>query len=203
MENNIKFSVPRPCHEDWNAMTLKEKGRFCGVCSKTVVDFTTLDNAKVQEYLVQNKGARMCGRFTNEQLSPEFKITVPQSVLYQKRSFHKAFLLALFVVMGTTLFSCKNFNNQTLGEVAVIEDSTSIPKAEQVYEVGKASPDSSKSYKVLPPPPPAKSHKLKFAKQTPEEKENVFSRGVVGIVVAEPLPAETDTTSTGTLKQDN
>jgi hypothetical protein len=204
MKDAIKFSVPKPCHEDWNAMTPDQKGRFCSACSKTVVDFTNLDNTEVQEYLSENKGSRICGRFTSEQLSPEFKLTVPQSVLYQKRSFHKAFLLALFVTMGTTLFSCKNFNNQTLGEVSIIEDSTSVQKdtAEQVYEVGEVAPDSFVKGKVLPPPPPPKKHEVKFVKSAPEN-DHGFRSGVVGIVVAEPLTPEIDTTSAGTLKQDN
>lgn len=204
MKDTIKFSVPKPCHEDWNAMTPSQKGRFCSACSKTVVDFTNLDNTEVQEYLSENKGSRICGRFTSEQLSPEFKLIVPQSVLYQKRSFHKAFLLALFVTMGTTLFSCKNFNNQTLGEVAVIEDSTSVQKdtIEQAYEVGEVAPDSSVKGKVLPEPPKAKIDEVKFVKPAPEN-ESGFRRGVVGIVVAKPQPQETDTIADGTLKQDN
>jgi hypothetical protein len=204
MKDAIKFSVPKPCHEDWNTMTPDQKGRFCSACSKTVVDFTNLDNTEVQEYLSENKGSRICGRFTSEQLSPEFKLTVPQSVLYQKRSFHKAFLLALFVTMGTTLFSCKNFNNQTLGEVSIIEDSTSVQKdtAEQAYEVGEVAPDSSVKGKVLPEPPKAKIEEVKFVKPVPEN-DHGFRSGVVGIVVAEPLTPEIDTTSAGTLKQDN
>lgn len=106
--------------------------------------------------------------------------------------------------MGTTLFSCKNFNDQTLGEVAVVEDSTSIQKdtAEQIYEVGEVATHESVKGKVLPEPPKAKIDEVKFVKPSPE-KMNSLSRGVVGIVVAEPLPAEIDTTSAGTLKQDN
>ena len=38
-------------------------------------------------------------------------------------SFHKAFLLILFIVMGSTLFSCKNFNDEYVtGEPVVVED---------------------------------------------------------------------------------
>lgn len=193
MKDTIKFSVPKPCHEDWNAMTPDQKGRFCAACSKTVVDFTNLDNTEVQEYLSENKGSRICGRFTNEQLNPKFKLTVPQSVLYQKRSFHKAFLLALFVTMGTTLFSCKNFNNQTLGEVSVIEDSISVQKntGEQAYEVGEVAPDSSVKGKVLPEPPKPKINEVKFFKPVQSEEIEVeVSDVTVGIVM--PSPPDTE-----------
>ena len=40
MESKFKITIPKPCHEDWNAMTPEETGRFCSVCTKGVVDFT-------------------------------------------------------------------------------------------------------------------------------------------------------------------
>lgn len=150
-ENIIKFSIPKPCHENWNEMTPDEKGRFCAVCFKSVVDFTTFDENKVQDYLMQNQNKKICGRFKNEQLTPKFVFAVPQSVLIQKRSFRKAFLLVLFVVMGTTLFSCKNQDGQTVGEIAIENDS--IDKTSDVIDgevlLGKVNNDSTNSDKFV------------------------------------------------------
>ncbi len=42
----LKLSIPKPCHEDWAAMTPNEQGRHCAVCAKTVTDFTQMSVMK-------------------------------------------------------------------------------------------------------------------------------------------------------------
>ncbi|MGH2664513.1 hypothetical protein [Flavobacterium sp.] len=121
MEEKFKITIPKPCHEDWNAMTSDETGRFCGSCVKSVVDFTKMNASEIQEYFTLNQGKNVCGRFKNEQVNT-FNLQIPQSILNKKMTFRKAFLLALFVVMGTSLFSCKNSEGFPLGEVAVVND---------------------------------------------------------------------------------
>lgn len=123
------ISIPKPCHENWDAMLLEEKGRFCNSCSKTVIDFTKSSDEEIANYFQNNIGIKTCGRFKKEQLK-SVKIEIPEHIIYQQTSFRKAFLLALFVTMGTTLFSCKDQNNfnQTLGEIVVVEDSISNVK---------------------------------------------------------------------------
>jgi hypothetical protein len=122
METKFKITVPKPCQENWNAMTPKETGRFCSACTKTVVDFTKMGTDEIQEYFAQNREEKVCGRFKNEQVN-RLTIPIPKSVLEQKMSFQKAFLLSLFVVMGSTLFSCKNHNNDSVtGEPVLVED---------------------------------------------------------------------------------
>ena len=122
MEPKFKIDIPKPCHEDWNAMTPNEKGKFCSVCNKGVVDFTEMRAVEIQTYFLKNQGQQICGRFKNEQMSATFDLLIPQNVFKQRMSFHKAFLLILFVVMGSTLFSCKNHDNATLGEVSIAQD---------------------------------------------------------------------------------
>lgn len=121
MDTKLRITVPKPCKENWNSMSTEEKGRFCNVCTKSVVDFTKMKSPEIQNYFIKNKDVNVCGRFKNEQLDT-FNIIIPQSVLTQQISFQKTFLLALFIVMGTTLFSCKNNEGFPLGEVAVVED---------------------------------------------------------------------------------
>ena len=193
MENKGKFSIPKPCHEDWNTMTQEEKGRFCSVCSKTVFDFTLSSNEQIQEHLDKKKGQRVCGRFRDDQLKPRHIFTVPHSVIYQNRSFHKAFLLALFVVMGTSLFSCKNHSGQTVGEIAVENDllNQQNDTVAVAYEVGEAVPDPSKPGKALPPPPKPKIDEVKFVKPVPPEEIDIEIPNVtVGIIMPDRPPAE-------------
>ncbi|WGD34757.1 carboxypeptidase-like regulatory domain-containing protein [Olleya sp. YS] len=66
MRTEIRVTIPEPCHEDWNTMTPKDRGRYCKVCEKTVVDFTN----KTDEYIVKTyeKEGKLCGRFKQQQL---------------------------------------------------------------------------------------------------------------------------------------
>jgi Gram-negative bacterial TonB protein C-terminal len=105
-------------------MTPDPTGRFCSSCTKSVVDFTNKSTEEIQQYFIENSGAKVCGRFKNEQVH-KVPIPIPRSVLEQQMPFHKAFLLILFIVMGSTLFSCKNHNDDFVtGEPAVVEDDT-------------------------------------------------------------------------------
>lgn len=67
MKRETFVSIPQPCHESWEAMTLQEQGRFCASCAKTVIDFSQMSDAQVLNYLSQSTG-RLCGRFAQDQV---------------------------------------------------------------------------------------------------------------------------------------
>lgn len=122
MQKYYSILIPKPCHEDWNAMTPKEKGRFCNSCVKTVIDFTKMDTYEIQDFINENKGNRVCGHFKQSQLD-SINIHIPSQVLIARKSFHKTFLLALLIVMGTTLMNCtnKNGDKQKIDSIEVID----------------------------------------------------------------------------------
>jgi len=121
MERKHKITIPKPCHEDWDNMTPKDNGRFCLSCSKTVVDFTAMLPEEIQQYFISNKN--VCGRLKSEQLS-EINIQIPSQILHSQIHYRKIFLLALFIAMGTTLFSCqdKDGNKKKIDTIEVVED---------------------------------------------------------------------------------
>lgn len=153
---NTPFSVPKPCHENWDAMTPAEQGRFCSQCSKTVTDFTQMSHEQIVIYLRQNSSNRVCGRFRSDQLNEQkTAISIPRAVLYSQTKFINMFLLALLITMGSMLFSCKN---STKGEVSETSSDTisklSPPKTTGIT-LGIVSPnDSIATDSVVPPPPP-------------------------------------------------
>jgi TonB-dependent SusC/RagA subfamily outer membrane receptor len=63
----MKLIIPKPCHENWNAMTPVEKGRFCSVCRKTVKDFTKLSDDEIIQDLAIN--SNICVNATSDQLN--------------------------------------------------------------------------------------------------------------------------------------
>ncbi|HEX8315320.1 MAG TPA: hypothetical protein VF609_10015, partial [Flavisolibacter sp.] len=70
-----KFSIkiPTPCHEDWNEMTPKDKGRFCDSCQKTVIDFSPMSDRQIADFF-KRPAASICGRFHLDQLEREIHI---------------------------------------------------------------------------------------------------------------------------------
>ncbi|MFL9835247.1 hypothetical protein [Chryseobacterium terrae] len=64
----MKITIPKPCHENWETMTLQEKGRFCGVCSKTVRDFTKNSDDEILDYFSDSSSENVCGNFYRSQL---------------------------------------------------------------------------------------------------------------------------------------
>lgn len=51
------------CHENWDGMSSVEKGRFCAVCHKKVVDLSSADKRTILG-TIQSAGNSICVRFT-------------------------------------------------------------------------------------------------------------------------------------------
>lgn len=122
MKKHYSIAIPKPCHEDWNKMSPRDKGKFCSSCSKTVVDFTKMNTYEIQDFIHQNKDKRVCGHFKQAQLD-SINLHIPSKVLEQRLNFHKLFLLALLITMGTSLMNCtnKNGNSQKIDSIEVID----------------------------------------------------------------------------------
>jgi hypothetical protein len=60
------INIPEPCHQQWQQMGAVNNGRYCNTCSKTVVDFTAMNNDEVIAYLSTTNN--VCGNFSQHQL---------------------------------------------------------------------------------------------------------------------------------------
>lgn len=169
MDKKHKVSIPEPCHENWNKMTPKDNGRFCLSCSKTVIDFTTMLPDEIQHFFIQNQNNKICGRFRKSQLD-SVTIQIPSRVLYAQTNYYKMFLLALFVAMGTTLFSCqsKEGKKQKIDKVEVVTDT--ITKERIMVGDVPINPNDSVQNHLPPPPPPPKVDQVKFVKEKTQTK---------------------------------
>lgn len=125
MNNKHKITITEPCQENWDNMIPNENGRFCMNCAKTVIDFSLMLPEEIQHFFIQNQNEKICGRFKNSQLEA-ITIQIPIEVLYTQTNYHKMFLLALFIAMGTTLFSCqdKEGNINKIDKIEIVEDSS-------------------------------------------------------------------------------
>ncbi len=87
----IKISIPEPCHEDWEKMTPTQKGKFCGVCTKEVFDFTSNSDEEIVKHFQQNEN--VCGRFHISQL--DRKLIVNRKKRNHWLSYVASFLLPM------------------------------------------------------------------------------------------------------------
>ena len=76
---NNRLKIETPCHEDWTKMSPNKDGRHCGLCDKTVIDFTVMSQEEITNYLTHNNKAQICGRI----LVPRKKETAIQIKLNQ------------------------------------------------------------------------------------------------------------------------
>ncbi|GAA5097014.1 hypothetical protein GCM10023210_31520 [Chryseobacterium ginsengisoli] len=63
------INIPNPCSENWEMMSPREKGKFCSVCNKCVIDFTQKYPDEIQRIIEEKKDEEVCGRFYNHQLN--------------------------------------------------------------------------------------------------------------------------------------
>ena len=99
------ISIPKPCHENWNEMSPRDKGAFCKVCAKTVIDFTSLSDEEVKNYFLKYQDQKTCGRFRNQQLT-DAENPLPQ-LLVASIPFWKKFLAIVFILFGSFLSGCE------------------------------------------------------------------------------------------------
>lgn len=97
---HIIINIPKPCHEDWDKMTPEMHGRFCGSCSKSVIDFSTWSDAQLYNFFASNN-ERICGRFMATQVGRQIHFPPqPHSRLYR---IAVALGLTLLFVQGSDL----------------------------------------------------------------------------------------------------
>ena len=74
-----ELKIETPCHEDWTKMSPNKEGRHCGICDKTVVDFTVMSQEDIANYLSHNSKAQICGRIlVPRKKEPTFQIKLNQ-----------------------------------------------------------------------------------------------------------------------------
>jgi hypothetical protein len=70
-----KINIAEPCSQNWNSMIPNKNGKFCNSCSKTVVDFTKMENLEIQKYLIENSSKEsICGHFKSNQIETKSNI---------------------------------------------------------------------------------------------------------------------------------
>jgi hypothetical protein len=128
MKSKIKIAIQNPCHENWQAMSATEKGRFCTSCQKNVFDFTTASDRQIVE--AYNKDKNLCGRFLNTQLNRDLVKPKEKSGIWLATTSAIISFLALGnqkLAAQETVKTEQTPNKVLLGEPAVVQ-STEKPE---------------------------------------------------------------------------
>ncbi len=130
MAKKLQLSVPKPCHENWDAMTATEKGKFCGSCNKQVIDFSTMSDRELAQFFKKPSTGSVCGRFMNDQLDRQ--IEIPKKRIPWLKYFFQVALPALFM-------SRAGAQQVKMGQVArpPVKDTIQQPLDRELMTVGK------------------------------------------------------------------
>lgn len=154
-ENLFKIYIPEPCHEDWGKMTPNEKGAYCKVCAKTVVDFSEKTDEDVQKFLLDNAENKICGRFRLSQIESEetpklkLKIEMPKwefpGFLIPVLTPFRATALALMLCASAMLSSCGGVgygggDDRKLAGTVVAVDTTKNTEIDETMIQGGITP---------------------------------------------------------------
>lgn len=100
--NTMKLSIPEPCHENWNEMTAKQKGKFCGSYQTEVTDFSKMTKIEIKEFFINKATNNTCGRFDARQIAEFNRPEVKTRKRNSKPWWIAAATILLFAKQGFT-----------------------------------------------------------------------------------------------------
>ncbi len=124
-KTSIQYSIAEPCHEKWGKMTPIDQGRFCDSCAKAVVDFTTMTDRQVIQYMSTTTES-VCGRMSSHQLNRPFtQLEIGNSHSFSLRA----------LVLGTAISTFSATSAQAQGEIKTVSHTKGKVAVEQVEVV--------------------------------------------------------------------
>jgi hypothetical protein len=131
MSKKLQLSIPKPCHENWDAMTPVQQGKFCGSCQKQVVDFSNLSDRQVAEFFKKPSTGSVCGRFMTDQL--DRAIEIPKKRIPWLKYFFQ-FAIPAFLV------SMKASSQKTQGKIKMTTVTKDTTRQEMFPTMGMVAP---------------------------------------------------------------
>ena len=120
-----QIEIKKPCHENWDAMKLNEKGRFCTSCQTIVIDFTTKTPEEISSILSATSNQHTCGHFYRWDVKTDNKI---DNLIWKlnTKGFRYA---ALLIISLLILVGCRARKGKTHYRNGPVNESTE-PKVE-------------------------------------------------------------------------
>lgn len=124
----MNISINKPCHEDWSKMTPNDKGAFCAVCTKDVMDFSKKTVEEIKAFFSKPIKGKVCGRFKEEQLEEiSFESFLERFAGYR---LSKKVLVIVALSFASWFMGASDLQAQTsikMGKVAPVKTHTVTP----------------------------------------------------------------------------
>lgn len=127
------FTVPKPCHQNWQNMLPEEKGRFCTACKTKVYDFTKSSNEEIQKIYDQENG-NICGKFDDTQVLQftKFQNVVLRVERFTQNHFSKSGILVSAVSLLMGISGCtKKIEKQSVDSYGSSDSSNIVKDASE------------------------------------------------------------------------
>jgi hypothetical protein len=155
----LHLPIADPCHEDWDAMDPRERGRFCQRCSKDVHDLSSMTEDEAREFLRERAGTRVC---VNYRYHDDGRI--------QFRAPTRVAALAATAAAVTTLAACTPHDPPRTDPAPIQQPSEPPPAVGGTIEVPTEPPAPNQMLGQMPaPPPPEPIHVRKGDVAVPNE----------------------------------
>jgi len=166
----MRITIPKPCHENWEAMQPEEGGRHCAACAFKVQDLSSASDAELIERIAEGQMPK-CARFRTSQLnrllvataavglsdSAAAKETAPANLhvtplesLWSKMDHH--FVYGDIIIPERTLLG---FVNMQAVPCDIPPHPTQLEPKESTDSISKATPASPNAPPSEPNPIPA------------------------------------------------
>jgi hypothetical protein len=123
-KKTFQINIPEPCNESWDKMTPQEKGRFCGNCKKTIIDYSLQPDRVIAQAIKEGNG-KICGRFRTDQLQRDI-VLEPQ--FYQNTRWKTFGLMLSGLLAAGALKGQDNQNHLSATPSFEVSTNTSVKK---------------------------------------------------------------------------
>ncbi|MDO6440469.1 hypothetical protein Q4534_23795 [Cyclobacterium sp. 1_MG-2023] len=105
MKNSrLKISIEKPCNKiNWTSMSDYERGKFCSICSKNVMDFSKMTDEEIVNYLNGSEES-ICARLNQSQMNRNLNINKANKINHWNK------IAATLALMTLTTVSYSNTN---------------------------------------------------------------------------------------------
>lgn len=141
------IQIPKPCSENWEMMSSQEKGRFCSVCNKCVIDFTQKQPNEILQIIDEKQDEEICGRFYNHQLDTGNQSEKVRAQFFKHIPVHFQNSRVVLTLLSVILFltGCSKQKEESYATTGLLRtEEDSIPENKN-YVIGEAKINESDS----------------------------------------------------------
>lgn len=132
---NLILKIDKPGKESLDRMNAIDEGKFCSSCSKKVLDFSQLQGSEIKKIIQENKGEKICGILSKNQLNKAISGDAfnPEIPLKRIGSFTKITAGLALTASIINLYPAQSAKSHT-PEISIVTNTMKKQKAEEFHK---------------------------------------------------------------------